>query len=1020
MNSYTFLTLSLVFLFGTLCPGQDIVYTNDEGGNGTEGMGWLFTDNTCSYTEEIPSQFVASISYVSDTLIYAIYGFDGTSWLRAYNFETGTFTVLDTLPFSSEPAIAHSIQDSLLYIAGSELRVYDLNTAQVTSKGPFGSGGVTYEFMTGMTMVNGKLYGFARNNSFAEAWLIEVNITDPSQSRFVADLAGKVDLWPTGLTTINNGCGQTQTYLSSGSFTGANIYTLDVSNGDVVFVCNSPVLYNIKDMASTTEALVYNCAPEIDLDAGGNSAPGSDYFAGTFCRSDSLALLAATNVQLTSFFGVDSVRLFFSSPVPDGAAEQLRCSAGLLACDATDGLLLTNSAAASDAQLAAWLTDGFYYQHLDPAPTPGLRTVGLVAYDSCYVSDTSYIHFELVLPSPATVETATVCPGEAYPWNGQAVSTPGQTCLTLTSAVGCDSTACLELTLLPNSTADLTQEICQGSCYGFNGQVLSAAGTYFDTLVAANGCDSLVSLQLEVAAAVAVSLTAELCAGQVYDFFGLLLDQPGSYQQTSSGVCDTTYTLTLSPTDISLTILTDSICQGGSYDFNGQPLSTAGAYLDTLVAANGCDSIVALQLGVTPTVTVSLTDEICTGQAYVFFDQSLYYPGTYQQTVSGACDTLFTLTLDPVPVPIATQNATLCPGESYFFNDQPLTAGGIYLDTLLSAGGCDSIVALELFEVPGLAPVITGATKLCVGGSELLGVIGSYATYRWSTGDTTPVVQIDAPGTFALTVTDPAGCTAADTIVVSVDDGPLAQFSIKAAPCAGSGGGTLRLDTIIGGTPPYLVSLDDGPFTAQALFDELPAGTYTLSIEDGRGCLSESTVVVPAATELSLTTEPAYDTVLGDSVRVLFATNAGSAVDLSLTAPGEAPRPVDFTTWLAPLRTTTYTAIMTDADGCTATATFTVRVRRTDDWFVPSAFSPNRDGVNDRFVAFPGPAVRRVLTFDVYDRWGGRVYAGTDTSDWDGNVRDRPAPVGVYTYALRYELVTGETATLAGAVTLLR
>lgn len=101
---------------------------------------------------------------------------------------------------------------------------------------------------------------------------------------------------------------------------------------------------------------------------------------------------------------------------------------------------------------------------------------------------------------------------------------------------------------------DITVTICQGSSYPFKGQLLTASGTYLDSLASPNGCDSIITLHLSVDSFAASSFNASICSGQ-------------------------------------------------SYFYNGQDLTQTGAYKDTLISSSGCDSI----------VTLVLTVDACTG-----------------------------------------------------------------------------------------------------------------------------------------------------------------------------------------------------------------------------------------------------------------------------------------------------------------------------------------------------------------------------------------------------------------------
>jgi energy-converting hydrogenase Eha subunit C len=125
------------------------------------------------------------------------------------------------------------------------------------------------------------------------------------------------------------------------------------------------------------------------------------------------------------------------------------------------------------------------------------------------------------------------------------------------------------LDVLPTATGAFTQTICANEVFTFNGVDLNTAGTYLDTLSAANGCDSVVTLTLNVLPTATGAFTQTICANEVFTF-------------------------------------------------NGVDLNTAGTYLDTLSAANGCDSVVTLTLNVLPTATGAFTQTICANQTFTF------------------------------------------------------------------------------------------------------------------------------------------------------------------------------------------------------------------------------------------------------------------------------------------------------------------------------------------------------------------------------------------------------------------
>lgn len=111
---------------------------------------------------------------------------------------------------------------------------------------------------------------------------------------------------------------------------------------------------------------------------------------------------------------------------------------------------------------------------------------------------------------------------------------------------------------------------------------------------------------------------------------------------------------------------------------------------------------------------------------------------------------------------------------------------------------------------------------------------------------------------------------------------------------------------------------------------------------------------------------------------------------------------------------------------CTDSATVRVHYRGDDLLYVPNAFSPNFDGVNDYFQLFPSCVVTTIKKMEVYDRWGGTVFSAGVINPanirefWDGQVNGKPASTGVYIWQTEIELINGISRMLRGEVSLLR
>jgi gliding motility-associated-like protein len=115
------------------------------------------------------------------------------------------------------------------------------------------------------------------------------------------------------------------------------------------------------------------------------------------------------------------------------------------------------------------------------------------------------------------------------------------------------------------------------------------------------------------------------------------------------------------------------------------------------------------------------------------------------------------------------------------------------------------------------------------------------------------------------------------------------------------------------------------------------------------------------------------------------------------------------------------TQILRNDEGCTDTAYTTVRVDYGFHVYIPSAFTPNDDGLNDLFKV-EGEDFED-FSIMIYNRWGQLLYSSFDPENgWDGKTRlsNDPVPGGVYVYTIKLKNRFGAPYTYRGEVTVLR
>ncbi|MEY2830334.1 MAG: hypothetical protein RIQ33_2192 [Bacteroidota bacterium] len=306
-----------------------------------------------------------------------------------------------------------------------------------------------------------------------------------------------------------------------------------------------------------------------------------------------------------------------------------------------------------------------------------------------------------VKPTHSYAFGQTICTGTTYNLNGKILSSTGIYRDTIPSVNGCDSFILFNLVVVPTSASTIIQSICSNSFYSFKGNNLTSSGVYYDTLINANGCDSIVTLNLTVNPTDTVMLPITICSNQTYFFKNQNLNTSGTYIDTLSNQfgCDSIVTLNLTVHPISTSGFSQTVCSNIGYQFNNILQNTTGIYFDTLINALGCDSIITLTLTVINSPNTILSQTVCNNDSALFKGVYLHTTGIYFDTLLSynSCDSLVTFNFTVLPIITTTYNQNVCVGNSILFNGNLLNTNGTYLDTLTSTIGCDSFIVMNLY-----------------------------------------------------------------------------------------------------------------------------------------------------------------------------------------------------------------------------------------------------------------------------------------------------------------------------------
>ncbi len=199
------------------------------------------------------------------------------------------------------------------------------------------------------------------------------------------------------------------------------------------------------------------------------------------------------------------------------------------------------------------------------------------------------------------------------------------------------------------------------------------------------------------------SLSLALCPSELPYIFGTQsLTVSGIYTEifTSVNGCDSTVTLTLEVLPAFNNATVTACVNELPYIFGTQSLTVPGVYTEFFISSNGCDSTVTLDFEIYPVYHHVESVKICPDELpYIFGTQSLTASGIYTEifTSVNGCDSTVTLDFDIYPVYHHAESVKICPDElPYIFGTQSLSAPGIYTEIFTSVNGCDSVVTLTL------------------------------------------------------------------------------------------------------------------------------------------------------------------------------------------------------------------------------------------------------------------------------------------------------------------------------------
>lgn len=583
-------------------------------------------------------------------------------------------------------------------------------------------------------------------------------------------------------------------------------------------------------------------------------------------------------------------------------------------------------------------------------------------------------------------------------------------------------------------------------------QTSLSAGTYTVNVTDANSCPgtgSVTITQPTSALSVSMSSTPTACSSST-----------GTATATPSGGT-TSYSFVWSPS-------------GGS----GQTANnlSAGPYTVQVTDGNGCQVTGNVSVGTTngPTISLSSSNDVsCNGATdgsatvsgsggtgtltYSWIpgnlsgaSQSNLEATTYTVTVtdaSGCSNSLPVVINEPAAIVISqgaiipadcgasngsasvaatggtgTLNYTWSPSGGTSATAANISSGS-YTVTVQDQNLCSSQLSMVVPNTNGPVLTLAGSTDAtCFGatdGTASVNVTGGTSpyTYQWSpSGGTASAATGLAAGSYTIAVSDDSGCIGSLIVVINEPNQIGITETITDANCGSADGGISVVGS--GGTGTLVYSWTPGGESTLSISNLTP-GSYGVTVTDANGCSNNENYTVTAIGNLVVDIAPATATITaGQSIALVASGGVSYSWDPNTNLScDDCASPI-----ASPTITTTYTVTGTDAFGCTGTDQITVVVQTDcNDFFVPTAFSPDATGpAANNILCIHGNCIAE-LSYSVYNRWGEVVFTTDDPAQcWDGNYKDKPVQSGVYAYKVHAKLFDGTEINESGNLTIVK
>ena len=359
---------------------------------------------------------------------------------------------------------------------------------------------------------------------------------------------------------------------------------------------------------------------------------------------------------------------------------------------------------------------------------------------------------------------------------------------TLVNSVGCDSIITFSLVINNSAVTNLNVSSCYSYTVPSGDTSYTLSGKYVDHLTTAAGCDSTLNINLSIVGSSFSRITANACDQYTSPSGNYTWTSGGNYQDTipNANGCDSVISISLNITNSSSKSINVQACESYISPSGLYTWTSSGNYKDTLSNAKGCDSVLTINLSIDTATSANIPLIVC--DSYTLPSGRIVASnGTYRDTIANAagCDSLMSFVLVFYQSSSSSISDTACGVFTSPSGRYSWTSSGSYQDTIQNSEGCDSIISFDItIENADTAVLQTGPNSLSAqanGASfQWLDCDNAFAPISGASGKNFFATQ---NGNYAVEVTQ-NGCTTRSACypIGSVGVEHLEKNSIKFSP----------------------------------------------------------------------------------------------------------------------------------------------------------------------------------------------------------------------------------------------